>query len=55
VGANAVPYDAAPPFAPLTSIVPLIVTLPVARIVTGVLAALRVYFTVTPDEMLTVV
>jgi hypothetical protein len=45
----------APPFAPLTSIVPAIVTSPVARSVTGVLALFRVTVTVTPAGTFTVV
>src|SRR2546425_666974 len=44
-----------PPADPLTSIVPAMVTFPLARIVTGVFAALRVKVTVTPAGMFTVV
>jgi len=40
---------------PLTSIVPAIVTFPVARMVTGVFVAFRVNFTVTVFGMFTVV
>jgi hypothetical protein len=40
---------------PLTSIVPAIVTSPVAKIVTGVFVAFRVNRTVTPAGILTVV
>ena len=43
------------PGEPATSIVPAIVTLPVARIVTGVFATFFVKVTVTPVGMFTVV
>ena len=43
-----------PPFCPLTLIVPLMVTSPEARIVTGVLAAFGVKVTVTPVGILNV-
>jgi hypothetical protein len=43
------------PAVALTSIVPAMVTLPLARSVTGVLAVLRVKVTVTPAGMVIVV
>ncbi|MGH7279063.1 MAG: hypothetical protein ACREJG_10260 [Candidatus Rokuibacteriota bacterium] len=45
----------APPFAPLSSITPAIVTSPLASSVAGLFAALRVNVTVTPDGILMVV
>lgn len=49
------PIITAPPGEPLTSMVPAIVTSPLASMVTGVLAAFRVNVTVTPAGMLIVV
>jgi hypothetical protein len=49
------PKRAGPPLDPSMLILPAMVTLPVASIVTGVLAALRVKVTVTPAGMLIVV
>src|SRR5206468_5424073 len=54
-GTRFVPTVAPPPGPPLTSTVPAIVTLPLARSVTGVLAAFGMNFTVTPLGMLIVV
>src|SRR5438046_7814358 len=50
-----VPSTTLPPLVAETSSVPAIVTLAVARSVTGVFAALRVKRTMTPDGMLMVV
>ena len=47
--------EGALPLPPLTSIVPAIVTFPLAKIVTGVLRELRLKVMVTPAGMLTVV
>jgi hypothetical protein len=50
-----VPVMALPPLPPFRLIVPATVTLPLASMVTGVLAAFRVKVTVTPAGMLIVV
>jgi len=55
LGARSVWLEPVPPGEPLTSIVPAIVTSPLARIVTGVFAAFFVKRTVTLDGILTVV